>query len=252
MTNNLIGTCSNASTPYENKLDSQPPEPQKIVLQLCKNNREYVHGRSFKDGQVKWIVVHYTACVNVSAKSMCKSMVSNKDASSHFYVDEYNICPAVPLKYIAWHVGNGACKQPDTEHKKSLKELSNYKSRDWRYDLSATSHLKWQSEKDDFTGNSVSLGVDLCVKKTSNKTKKATDLDWYFEPDAVENTAKLIAYLATKYNIDLDHIITHCMATGKLCPQPFVWPPEKGDQLWDEFKNLIKKYLDYEITVEYI
>lgn len=226
--------------------------PQSITLQIHNNNRNYAHGRSFKDGQIKWIVVHYTACVNVSAKSMCKSMVNNTDASSHFYVDENDIYPSVPLTHVAWHVGGGACKQPDSEHKKSLKELSSYKSKDWRYDLAASNHLKWQSANDDFVGNYQSIGVDICVKKVSNKTKKATDLDWYFEPEAIENTAKLVAYLAKKYNIDMDHIIRHGDATGKLCPQPFAWPPEKGDQSWSEFKNLVYHYMSYNIDIEKI
>lgn len=90
------------------------------------------------------------------------------------------------------------------------------------------------------------------MKKVSNKTKKATDLDWYFEPEAIENTAKLVAYLAKKYNIDMDHIIRHSDATGKLCPQPFAWPPEKGDQSWNEFKNLVYHYMSYNIDIEKI
>ena len=230
------------------KIDNEPL----ITIKIHNNNREYVHGKSFKDGNIKWIVIHYTACVNVSAKSMCKSMVDNTEASTHFYVDENDIYPSVPLKYVAWHVGNGSCKQPDSEHKKSLQELSKYKSKDWRYDLAATNHLQWQSESNDFTGNSVSIGVDICVKKVTNKTKKATDLDWYFEPAAVDNTAKLVAYLMQKYNIDINHIIRHGDATGKLCPQPFVWPQEKGDNAWLEFKELINHYLNCKISVEYL
>lgn len=225
-----------------------------IVIKIHNNNKEYAHGRSFKDGQIKWIVVHYTACVNVSAKSMCKSMVNNTEASTHFYVDENDIYPSVPLKYIAWHVGGGACKQPDPEHKKSLKDLSNYKAKDWRYDLAASNHLKWQSAKDDFTGNSVSLGVDICVKKKSNKTKKATDLDWYFEPAAVDNTAKLVAYLMQKYNIDINHVIRHGDATGKLCPRPMIstLSDNRGDANWLEFIELVKRYNESVIVSEVV
>lgn len=123
----------------ESKNTIEDNEP--IVIKIHKNNREYAHGKAFKPENIKWIVIHYTACVNVSAKSMCKSMVNNTDASSHFYVDENDIYPSVPLTHVAWHVGGGACKQPDSEHKKSLKELSSYKSKDWRYDLAASNHL---------------------------------------------------------------------------------------------------------------
>ena len=189
--------------------------PQPVELNIIHPNYSYAHGKALKDP--KWIVIHYTACANVSAKDMCKAMRNNSEASSHFYIDEDDICSAVPLNYIAWHVGDGKCKQPDPNKKMSLQELSKYKCKDWRYDLAASNHLKWQSNNDDFLGNSQSIGVDICVKKKSTKTKKATDLDWYFDERAVDNTAKLVAYLMKKYSIDINHIITHCMATGKLC-----------------------------------
>ena len=67
-----------------------------------------------------WIVVHYAACINVSAKSMCKAMKSNTGASSHFYIDEKDIYAAVPLKYVAWHVASGKVQQPKKDKEKSL------------------------------------------------------------------------------------------------------------------------------------
>lgn len=228
-------------------------EPKEISIEVHRNNREYVHGKTLKDP--KWIVIHYTACVNVSAKEMCKSMVNNKEASSHFYVDENDIYPAVPLKYVAWHVGNGQCKQPDPDHPKSLTELAKYKSKDWRYDLSAKFHLSCQESKEDFTSNSYCIGADLCVKKKSNKTKKATDTDWYFEDKAIDNMAKLVAYLMKTYDIDINHVIRHCECTGKLCPRPFVSIPsdDSGEARWLEFKDLVQQYYQYEqIKLTYI
>lgn len=213
---------------------------QPVEINIIHPNYSYAHGKTLKNP--KWIVVHYTACANVSAKDMCKAMRNNSEASSHFYVDETDICSAVPLNYIAWHVGDGKCKQPNPNKKMSLQELSKYKCKDWRYDLAASNHLKWQSNNDDFLGNSQSIGVDICVKKKSTKTKKSTDLDWYFDECAVDNTAKLVAYLMKKYSIDIDHVITHCMATGKLCPQPFTYPFEDGDRLWESFKTKVSEY----------
>lgn len=220
--------------------------PQPIELNITHPNYSYAHGKALKSP--KWIVVHYTACVNVSAKDMCKAMRNNSEASSHFYVDENDICSAVPLNYIAWHVGDGKCKQPDPNKKMSLQELSKYKSKSWRYDLAASNHLKWQSNNDDFLGNSQSIGVDICVKKKSNKTKSATDADWYFDDRAVDNTAKLIAHLMKKYNIDVDHVIRHGDATGKLCPQPFTYPFDEGDSAWDKFKSKVSLYSMYNIN----
>ena len=196
--------------------DSQETKStEDIHITIHKPKYEYVQSGKFKSNP-RWIVVHYTACANVSAQSMCKAMRKNMDASSHFYIDEKDICMAVPLEYIAWHVGNGRCKQPSAKNL-SLEELANYKVSDWRYDIAAKNHIEWQSKNDDFLGNSQSIGVDLCCKKVSTKTKKATDKDWYLEDLCVDNTAKTVAYLCKKYNIDLDHVIRHCDATGKCC-----------------------------------
>ena len=223
-----------------------------IEISIHKPICEYSHGKKFKNGQPRWIVVHYTACIDVGAKSMCKAMKNNTGASSHFYIDEKDIYSAVPLEYVAWHVGDGKCKQPSSGYKKTLEELSSYKAKDWRYDLAAQNHLKWISEGDDFLGNSQSIGVDICCKKKSTASKKATDADWYFEDNAVDNTAKVVAYLATKYNISIDHIITHCMATGKLCPAPYAWPPEKGDREWTKFKEKVADNMKQNITVKWL
>ena len=235
------------------KTDNEPVTDKKESTEIKIHNPiyEYSHGKKFKK-QPTWIVIHYTACINVSAKSMCRAMKNNTGASSHFYIDEKDIYAAVPLDYIAWHVGDGKCKQPSINKKMSLQELSKYKSSSWRYDLAASNHLKWQSNNDDFLGNSQSIGVDICVKKKSNKTNSATDTDWYFDERAVDNTAKLVAYLMKKYDIDINHAIRHSDSTGKLCPQPFVWPPEVGDREWESFKTKVSEYIEREIVAEYV
>lgn len=235
----------------EERVEQEPAvEVGPVEIKIHNPIYEYVHGKKFSNSP-NWIVVHYTACANVSAKSMCRAMKRNTGASSHFYIDENDIYAAVPLKYVAWHVGNGKVKQPKGKEL-TLEELSTLKADDWRYDLAASNHLKWISEGEDFLGNSVSIGVDFCVLKKSTKTKKATDTDWYFEDDAVENVAKTVAYLANLYKIDDSHIITHCMATGKLCPQPFVWPPEKGDVEWEKFKTKVSEYRKRGIIAKWV
>jgi len=223
-----------------------------INITITKSQYEYAHGKRFKNGQPKWIVIHYTACANVSAKSMAKAMKNNTGASSHFYIDEKDIYSAVPLDYIAWHVGDGKCKQPYGK-KLSLLELSKSKSNDWRYDLAASNHLKWQKENDDFLGNSQSIGVDICVKKKSTKTTKATDTDWYFENKAVDNLAKTVAHLMQEYNIDINHVIRHGDATGKLCPRPLIsiLSNEDNDSKWEAFKEKVRYYRDRGVTAKW-
>jgi N-acetylmuramoyl-L-alanine amidase CwlA len=235
-------------------------EEEPIEIKIAKPKYEYDHGRKFKKPPT-WIVVHYTACPGVSAEGMCRAMrkKSTKSdevdvSSSHFYIDEKNICSSVQEEYIAWHVCGGQCKQPDIYNKKSLEELSNYKASDWRYDLAASNHIKWKSLNDDFKGNSQSIGVDICTDKKSLSSRKATDTDWYAEPIAIENTAKTVAYLAKKYNILPDHIIRHGDATGKLCPRFMISIGEdsSGDVLWSEFKNKVIDYMTKDIIVSFV
>ena len=242
---------STSDSTHENAADDENTRLPPVEITIKNSKYEFAHGSRFKNGQPRWIVVHYTACAGVSAKNMCKSMSRVKDASSHFYIDSKDIYASVPLKYAAWHVGNGKVKQPSGKTL-TLEELSTLKADDWRYDLAASNHLKWISEGEDFLGNSVSIGVDFCVLKKSTKTKKATDTDWYFNPDTVENVAKTVAYLANVYKISLDHIITHCSATGKLCPQPLVWPPEVGDREWELFKEKVAEYMERGVISRWI
>lgn len=242
----IVVEVKDSHSPVEINVNREP-----VNITITKPQYEYSHGKKFK-ATPKWIVVHYTACANVSAKSMCRAMRNNTGASSHFYIDDKDICAAVPIEYVAWHVGDGKCKQPSSKLPMSLKDLSNYSCKDWRYDLAAKNHLRWQSNKDDFLGNSVSIGVDICVWKTSTSTKKATDTDWYFKENAVDNLAKTVAYLANKYNISLDHIVRHGDCTGKLCPQPFVFPFEEGDKKWDGFKLKVSEYMRLGINAKYV
>jgi N-acetylmuramoyl-L-alanine amidase CwlA len=222
-----------------------------INLTVVKSHYEFAHGKKFKNPP-KWIVVHYTACAGTGAAGMCRSMSKNAGASSHFYVDSKDIYASVPTEYVAWHVCGGQVSQPIKGKTLSLEELSNYKSDSWRYDLAANNHIKWKAAGDDFLGNYYSLSIDLCVCKKSTKTNKSTDEDWYFRDETVNNTAKMVAYLAKKYNIDLNHIIRHSDATGKLCPQPFAWPPEEGDKNWAEFINKVNHYRECNINVNFV
>lgn len=238
---------------HENAAEDENTKLTPVEITIKNSKYEFAHGSRFKNGQPKWIVVHYTACAGVGAKNMCKSMSRVKDASSHFFIDSKDIYAAVPLKYVAWHVGNGKVKQPKGKEL-TLEELSTLKADDWRYDLAASNHLKWISEGEDFLGNSVSIGVDFCVLKKSTKTKKATDTDWYFNPDTVENVAKTVAYLANVYKISLDHIIRHGDASGKLCPRPLlsILPNEDNDREWELFKEKVSEYRERGIVAKWL
>ena len=232
--------------------ESEQVAKQEVEIEIHKPIYKYVHGKEKFKNPPTWIVVHYTACPDDGAEQMCKSMSRNKDASTHFLIDEKDIYAAVPLEYPAFHVKSGKVEQPNPDKEMSLKELANYKKRDWRYNLAASNHLRWQSEGDDFKGNYYSIGVDFCVKKIDKNNKKSTATDWYFEDEAVENVAKTVAYLANEYNIKLGHIIRHGDATGKLCPQPYTYPFEEGDRKWAKFKEKVADYMNRGVIAKWI
>jgi N-acetylmuramoyl-L-alanine amidase CwlA len=67
-----------------------------------------------------------------------------------------------------------------------------------------------------------SISIEMCSNKKNTKSLNANDNDWYLTEKTINNAVKLTKYLMKKYNVPMDHIITHSMVTGKLCPQPWV------------------------------
>lgn len=213
-------------------------------------NAKYKNGGKFKTTP-KWIVVHYTAVIGAGAKSCATSFAKTTRAvSTHFFCDSTDIYRCVDEKHIAWHVGNGTVQQPYKDKKLSLQELVDYGDKpNWRFKLAAENHLKWISDGEDFKGNSVAFGVDLCTLKKNKKSNSASDEDWYFNDGAIKNAEKCVAYLCHKYSIDIEHVIRHADATGKPCGRPFVSlsgdkDKTKNDNLWFDFKRNVQYYLD--------
>jgi N-acetylmuramoyl-L-alanine amidase CwlA len=166
-----------------------------------------------------WIVVHYTGIANASSKSCTKSYTKIKNAvSTHFFCDSKEVWRVVDEEHIAWQCGNGQVVQPKKDKTLSLKEIAQYGDvSDWRYKLAAENHIRWKQNGDDFQGNSESFGVDICTTKTNTKSNSVKDEDWDFNEKAVDNAAKVVAYLCLKYNISINNVIRHCDATGKPC-----------------------------------
>ena len=208
----------------------------------------YPQGRLFK-AIPKWVVVHYTGVANASARGIAKSMnKSTRGASTHYVCDSNDIYSVVDEQHVAWHCGNGAVVQPVKGKVLSLDGLKQYgNTKNWNFALAAQNHINWKNNGGDFLGNSVSFGVDICTIKDDRSTSKVTDTDWRVTPEAVKNTAMVVAYLCKKYNISLDHVIRHCDCTGKPCPRPFVSLSGDGnhtnDDNWISFKDLVNFYL---------
>ena len=198
---------------------------------------KYQQGKKFKN-KPTWIVVHYTGIANASSRSCTKSYTRVKNAvSTHFFCDSKEIWRVVDEEHIAWQCGNGQVVQPKKGKDLSLKEIAEFGDvADWRYSLSANNHIKWKEDGNDFLGNSVSFGVDICTTKKNTESNSVKDEDWDFNEKAVDNAAKVVAYLSMKYDIPLSHVIRHADATGKPC-----LPIDKTEVFTPNgFKNLLE------------
>ena len=151
--------------------------------------------------RIKYIVIHYTGALG-DAKANCNYFAGgNRNASAHYFVG-YNgeIWQSVEDANIAWHCG-----------------AKSYKHSECR--------------------NANSIGVEMCVRKKSTATMKATDKDWYFEDATVEAAAQLVRYLMEKYGVPASNVIRHYDVTGKICPNPYVY--NTTEHTWEEFKKKI-------------
>lgn len=79
--------------------------------------------------------------------------------------------------------------------------------------------------------NNNSIGIELCCKKKYG--------NWYIEDETIDNAVWLTAEIMKKYNIPLEHLTTHFLTTGKICPEPFVREPKQ----WQDFKRKVEEAL---------
>ena len=211
---------------------------------------KFHHGGSFKKDSPKWIVVHYTAVAGASAYSCTKSYSkTSRKVSTHFFCDSQDVYRVVDEKHIAWHVGSGKIPCPVRGVNFSNIDFINYGDREnWCFKLAAEEHTRWENSGVSFKGNSDSFSVDICCIKGDKSTNSVKDQDWDFNPKAIINAAKTVAYLCSKYNIDIDHVIRHADVTGKPCPRPFVSligdkDPNLNNKRWESFKQLVATYI---------
>lgn len=81
--------------------------------------------------------------------------------------------------------------------------------------------------------NDNSIGVEMCINSDGDFEK------------TIENTIKLSTYLLDKYNLDINCLVRHFDASGKICPNEFY---ENNWGKWNDFKNKVKFNLDILIT----
>ena len=139
--------------------------------------------------QIEWIVVHYSGIATAQGQAAVVARAiqrSERESSTHYVVGEDGIIQLVRDRHRAWHVGGYNTKN------------------------------KCRAE------NNNSLGVDLVEHKRNPKSGSVNDRDWYFTDKVIQDGAELVAELADRYDIPLDHIVRHYDVTGKWCPRPFV------------------------------
>lgn len=203
------GTVSSAPT----QTPALTPVAPTIIKQTSSVNT------SARSGKIEWIVVHYTAGTT-SRKGVAKNIATyfskgTAKASADYIVDDgpeiiqYN---PDPISRYTWAVGGSRYQNKSTK-------------------LSGQYYGKCK--------NNNSISIELCSSKQNTKTLNATDSDWYFTENVLNNGVKLVKYLMQLYNIDIEHVIMHHQVSGKMCPA--IWTRNDSClQGWYDFTNRIK------------
>lgn len=161
---------------------------------------------------IAWIIVHYTGDKTSQgrAKKTADAMQTwRRTVSTHYLVGDDAIYQCVEERNAAWH-----CPYEKTNKCAAC--------------------------------NGVAIGVDLVEHKRSAKTDSVKDRDWYFTDKVINDGAQLVAWLADKYSIPMDHIVRHFDVTGKWCPRPFIGDDrnevtgETGNHAWQSWLVQVK------------
>lgn len=164
------------------------------------------------NNKIAWIIVHYTGDKSSQgrAKKTADAMQTwKRTVSTHYLVGDDAIYQCVEDRNAAWH-----CPYEKTNKCAAC--------------------------------NGVAIGVDLVEHKRSTKTGSVKDRDWYFTEKVINDGAQLVAMLADKYSIPMDHIVRHYDVTGKWCPRPFIGDDrnevtgETGNHAWRMFISKVK------------
>ena len=182
-------------------------------------NKFGTHNTTVKNNRpIEWIVIHYTAgttSVKGAAQNTANWFLNpSSKGAADFIVDDAEIVQynPDPKNRYCWAVGGA--KYSNTINSLATKYYNQCK-------------------------NSNSISIEICSSKKNKASLSAADNDWYFTDAVVNNAVKLTKYLMNLYKIDINHIITHNMVTGKWCPQPWV-KNEQALQGWYNFLNKVK------------
>ena len=151
-------------------------------------------------GNIKYIVIHYTANDGDTDEGNSNYFANNKVyASAHYFVDGDSVTQSVPDDYVAYSVGD--------------KKYSN---------CNKTGGGKFYGQ----CTNANSISIELCDEVKNGK--------YDFSSATIENAVELTKSLMKKYGVDISRVIRHFDVSGKNCPAPLV-----DNARWSEFKNII-------------
>ena len=127
---------------------------------------------------VKYIVIHYTACANDTAKNNCLYFANGnqREAGAHFFADQSGkVYQSIPKQYVAWAVGGD----------------------------------KWDNDGGSYYGKATNyntVSIELCDNLYKDPSKAQT-----------KAVKKLVKYIQ-KQCPNAKTIIRHWDVTGKPCP----------------------------------
>lgn len=143
----------------------------------------------------QFIVIHYVGAVSTAKNNAVFFNGDDRNASSHYFVDDNEIWQSVEDNKGAWHVGN------------TMTNVNNWNS----------------------------IGVEQCCEWRNGEL--------YVSEATEANAVELVKYLMKKYNIDINHVVTHWYVAGqrKICPN---WNAND----WIRFENFKKKVTGTSVT----
>lgn len=181
------------------------------------NNKNNFREGNRKVGDIKYVVVHYTANPGSSAAANANYYQSGNlnGVSAHYFIDEKGIWRGVREKDIAGHCG----KWVNTTYLTDCR-------------------------------NDNSIGIELCCKSMSGM--KASQLtgyedDLYIENETIKYAVELIRDIMKRYDIPVNRVIRHydVHSGRKMCPRPFIgddinrYYNISGNSKWREFLSML-------------
>lgn len=168
--------------------------------------------------------------------------IIDRIAENEYQVPYHN---ANDAEYLAVHYLGCNGENPDLYQVGSTKGYGGhfYVSKDGRcYQAAKVSDEIWHVGKGGYSyihpdaRNYNTIGIECATYSIGDR--------WFFTKATQEACARLAAWIMSKYNIPMDHLLRHGDITTKHCPSPYIDNPGDGPNwTWDKFKARVAEYL---------